>query len=143
MAKLIIIRGLPGSGKSTLARVEQKSNKYILQPASFEADDYFIRPDEVYDFNPKLLKNAHDWCFNNVVNRFVYGSAAVIVSNTFTTYKEMKPYVDYAKENGHELEIITCTGEYQNIHNVPEETLKRMKDRFESHESVLEKAGLK
>ncbi len=136
MNKLIIIRGLPGSGKSTLARSYLSKNYNY-----FEADMYFMRHDGVYDFNPKLLKNAHEWCFDKVTEGLHFYS--ICVSNTFTTYKEMKPYIDYAKEHGHEIEIITCTGEYQNIHNVPQETLKRMKDRFEPHEVILEKAGLK
>lgn len=136
MSKLIIVRGLPGSGKSTLAK-SMKNAKHL------EADMYFIRVDGLYDFNPKLLKNAHEWCHKECFWLLGRINEQVVVSNTFTTYKEIKPYIDYAKEHGHEIEIITCTGEYQNIHNVPEETLKRMKDRFESHDIILEKAGLK
>lgn len=131
--KLTLIRGLPGAGKSTLA-------KNLLGPFDFhcEADEYFKRPDGRYGFVREELRYAHQWCLNNAQD-ILDDWCNAIVSNTFTTYKELKPYIDYAKENGHEVEIITLTTNYGSIHNVPEETMKAMAARFESHESVLEK----
>jgi hypothetical protein len=127
--KLTIWRGLPGSGKSTSAK---KANVH------FEADMYFLRPDGRYGFVREELHYAHQWCLGNV-KRYLLDEFDVSVSNTFTTYKELKPYIDYAKENGHEVEIITLTTNFGSIHNVPEETLKAMAARFESHEAILEK----
>ena len=56
----------------------------------------------------------------------------VIVSNTFATKRELKPYFDFADENDIPVDVYRCTGEYQNIHNVPEEVViakrKQMED---------------
>jgi hypothetical protein len=51
-------------------------------------------------------------------------------SNTFTTISELRPYFQIAKECGAELVVLTMNGSFESIHNVPEETLKRMRDRF-------------
>jgi hypothetical protein len=53
------------------------------------------------------------------------------VSNTFTTKKELQPYFDIAKEYGIIPTVILCQNSFGSVHNVPEETLKRMADRFE------------
>lgn len=48
---MVCCRGLPGSGKSTVART--------LAPVVTEADQFFVRPDGSYGFNPALLGRAH------------------------------------------------------------------------------------
>jgi hypothetical protein len=111
-------------------------------PASWvmphETDNYWLRPDGTYDFNPKLIGDAHDWCFGEVRGSLRLGYCAA-VSNTFTTWREMERYVKLCKENGYELEVITMTNDYGNIHNVPEATLEKMRARFEPHEAIMAK----
>lgn len=132
--KLTLIRGLPGAGKSTLA----KNLWDFYKNYHVEADRYFLRPDGRYGFVREELPHAHAWCLKQTQDMLSHG-VNVIVSNTFTTYKELKPYLDYAKENDIETEIITLTTNYGSVHNVPEETMQKMAARFESHESILEK----
>lgn len=131
MIKLIIIRGIPGSGKTTLA-------KSVGSGIYYEADQYFNRPDGQYDFNPTLLKNAHEWCYSQVRTAFKRGTrGTVTVSNTFTRLWEMQKYIDLAKEFGAELVVYRCVGRYQNIHGVPEEKVNEMLTRFQDYEGEI------
>lgn len=128
--KLYLIRGISGSGKSTYA---QKLLSVDPSIKHFEADMFFKRNGN-YNFNPSLLKDAHKWCFDKTEEALRNGHS-VIVSNTFTQNWEIKPYIDLGKKYGVEIIIKKATGNYKNIHGVPEEALKRMKDRWENVES--------
>ena len=116
--KLVLIRGLPGSGKTTIA-------KSMAGYKHFEADMYHI-VDGVYLFDFNSIKKAHQWCQENTFSELEKGNY-VVVSNTFTELWEMQPYIDF----GYDYSIIVAKGEFENIHGVPEEVLKKMTDRFE------------
>lgn len=131
---LILIRGCPGSGKSTLA----KSLSCFHPPSMvhLEADMYFERNGGGYLFNPEDLHRAHRWCLETT-KIMLNTRSHCVVSNTFTRYAEMVDYVNYALAQGVGLEIYTLTSEFQNQHNVPEEKLRQMRDRFHSHEFIM------
>lgn len=133
MKKLVLVRGCPGAGKSTLAREMLLNN---TNSAHFETDMYWVRPDGTYDFNIKLIEEAHKWCHRCVENLMSLNRTPIIVSNTFTVFKEVRFYVDLAVQYGYYLEIITLLSQYANVHNVPEKTLKKMQARFESSEQM-------
>ena len=127
MKLLIIIRGVSGSGKSTLAEMISRT----LTPfGHVEADQYFVNPNGDYIFNPNLLHQAHDWCVKTVESH-IQTDHTVIVSNTFTRKWEIDPYIKLAKEYGYQVQLITCEGQFQNVHNVPDEVVQKMRDRFE------------
>lgn len=137
MAKnLILVRGIPGSGKSTFARATvetcQYNNKYALH---LEADMYHV-VDGVYTWIPENVKAAHDWCFNTA-RIFLEQDYVVIVSNTFTRVNEMQRYIDHAEKYNIDYDVFRCTGEYDNVHDVPEETIQRMKERFQDYEGEI------
>jgi predicted kinase len=119
---LILIRGLPGSGKSTLAKSMQGFHHY-------EADMFFMR-NGGYKFDRDQIKQAHEWCQKKTDDSLSIGGD-VVVSNTFTQKWEMKPYMEIAKKHGVPVEVITATGNFKNIHGVPEEAIQRMRDRWE------------
>lgn len=127
MKTLVLFRGLPGSGKTTLANILSENGRYPVR----SADDYFII-DGKYEFNANDLGRAHEWCLQKV--RFdMYGSTSkIFVANTFTTEKEMAPYFKIAKEFGYEIHTIIIENRHgnKNVHNVPEETLNKMRSRF-------------
>jgi hypothetical protein len=60
------------------------------------------------------------------------GHTNVIVSNTSTTEKEMKPYLDMAGIYGYDVVSLVVENRHGNpsIHGVPEETMKNMENRF-------------
>lgn len=116
MTTLHIVRGLPGSGKSTFAKT--------LNCLHLEADMFFNQ-NNVYRFNPKLLHLAHHWCLEKTKEALSHRD--VVVSNTFTTIKELKQYLELDAD----IKIYEMTGAYGSIHNVPEETLSKMKARWQ------------
>ena len=130
---LILVRGVPGSGKTTYA--EKCINGNYYHNYWCEADHYFVRADGVYDFNPKLLKNAHERCYNDAVWALKnYPEDNVVVANTFTRIWEMQKYIDLAKANNIPFKVVRCTGTFQNVHGVPDAKVKEMLARFEDYE---------
>jgi predicted kinase len=124
--KLILIRGLPGAGKSTLAKkLKKPSWKH------FEADMYHIQ-DGVYKFEMSRLSEAHAWCFDEASNAIREGNT-VIVSNTFTTIRELQSYLNMAEDYNVPVEVIHCTGNFTSIHDVPELALQKMASRWQKY----------
>jgi predicted kinase len=56
-----------------------------------------------------------------------------VVSNTFTQEWEMQSYIDLAKKYGYQVTTLIVENRHgnSNVHNVPAETLDRMRQRFE------------
>lgn len=126
---LLLLLGLPGSGKSTLSKT--------IGAITFEADMFFMEGNE-YKFNPTKLKEAHAWCQNQVEMTMKnstknFETSRIAVSNTFTQEWEMQPYYDLAKKYGYEVFSIIVENRHggTNVHNVPEDKLELMKNRFE------------
>ena len=125
MKHMIILRGLPGSGKSTLARTfADMGFRHV------EADMYFTY-DGAYNFDADQLGAAHAWCWHRVEDH-MEDNELVVVSNTFTTEKEMKPYFDLALRFNYQITCLIVENRHGNtsVHNVPQETIDRMKSRF-------------
>ena len=127
MVKLAIIRGIPGSGKSTAAK--KLAAKYNLE--HFENDEYLMK-DGKYIWTPIAAKNAAKQCFNDTINALKSGKS-VVVSNTFITKRAIDNYVNAAKQIGVDVKVFRATGNFQNIHDVPSDTLKSMKEHFEDY----------
>lgn len=126
---LFILRGLPGAGKSTLAK--------SMGAVYFEADMFFMEGNE-YKFDMKKIRQAHEWCQNQV--RISMKNAAggmtpsrIAVANTFTQEWEMQAYYDMGKEYGFTVFTLVVENRHGgvNIHNCPEETMDKMEERFE------------
>lgn len=122
---LYIVRGIPGSGKSTFA-IQLTSNV-------FEADHYFIDDNGDYKFDFTKIKDAHADCQSNVESSMASSTPKIAVSNTFTQEWEMQPYFDLAKKYGYTVFTIIVENRHggKNVHNVPENVIESMKNRFE------------
>lgn len=133
MKKLIILRGIPGSGKTThaneLMQYYIKENKTV---SHYEADMFFTKPDGTYDWKPNLVGVAHKWCQDKVRNA-LDNCDVVIVANTSLTTAEVDTYVEIGKAAGANIVIQRLTGNYQNVHKVPEETLQKMKEKLQDY----------
>lgn len=128
MPTLTIIRGAPGSGKSTLAR---KLSTDTGAPI-WEADMYFTNKNGEYRFDPCSLTAAHNWCRLSVWADLRAGND-VIVANTFTKLWELAEYLAMAEDFEADVEIIRCTGTFNNVHGVPSDKVQKMRDGYEPH----------
>lgn len=145
MTNLLIIRGIPGSGKSTLAKsllvkdascsLVTPNYKAVQYTQHYEADMFFIDKDGNYNFDKKYIKNAHEWCYAQVLKALLEKNN-VIVSNTFIKLWELDKYLqlkDIVPDLN--IEIVELNSTYDSIHNVPQETIDRMKKEFQPYES--------
>jgi predicted kinase len=129
---LVLLRGLPGSGKSSFANLIW--NSYAI----CEADKFFYDEHGNYNFDASKLKQAHEWCQqeveikmqDNLNNPQYY--LEIVVSNTFTQEWEMKAYFDLAKKYDYMVFSMIVENRHGNVnlHGVPDDTLKKMRDRF-------------
>jgi predicted kinase len=129
MKTLLMFIGVPGAGKSTAAKKMRIDNPEFADANIWEADMYFIDAEGNYNWNPRELGNAHKWCQAKTEEDMRNGKN-VIVSNTFLTPFERKSYFDLAKKYEYNVQVITCDGGYKSVHNVPDESMKRMRDKF-------------
>lgn len=125
MPNLTLIRGLPGSGKSTIA-------EYLSDfPGAYhvETDMFFTDYNGNYEWNRENLTAAHTWCLSEA-RKAMKNDHEVFVSNTFTTFHELRPYFELAKEYEILPTVILCQNDWGNVHNVPVGTILNMKKRF-------------
>jgi uridine kinase len=129
---LILLRGLPGSGKTTLGEVILQLPNNQLKPLS--ADDYFTDKDGNYNFDFTKLKEAHNDCQQRCANLMQHDVVKIVVSNTFTQEWEMKPYYEMAERYGYRVHSVIVENRHgnKNVHEVPEDKLEIMKNRFET-----------
>jgi predicted kinase len=121
---IYIVRGCPNAGKSTFAKT--------LGGIHIEADQYFVDADGNYNFDGSKIKNAHAWCLDKVKTNMTVGRDKIVVSNTFTQEWEFQPYLELAKEYGYKTFTIIVENRHGNTneHNVPEDKIEQMKNRF-------------
>jgi predicted kinase len=122
---LYLVRGLPSSGKSTFAKT--LGGKHV------EADMYFIDENGDYKFDGSKIKLAHEWCKISCIAWMGSNEEKIVVSNTFTQEWEMEPYFELAKKYGYKVFSIVIENRHgnKNKHDVPEDKVQMMRDRFE------------
>jgi hypothetical protein len=119
-SRLFLIRGVPGSGKTTYAKTLGIADHY-------EADMWF---DANGGYDSSKIKLAHEWCEAQAIAAMQAGRD-VVVSNTFTRLWEMQSYKDAARSLGIAVIQKVMTGEWRNVHGVPDDKVRRMRERFE------------
>jgi predicted kinase len=121
---LIIVRGIPGCGKSEFAK--------ILSDYICTADDFHMEDGE-YKWTVERAGLAHTWCQKKCEGFMKEGFSPVVVANTSTTKKELKPYYDLAIGYKYKVFCVIVENRHggKNIHSVPEVTVKAMVDRFD------------
>ena len=126
---LYLVRGLPSAGKTTFAKT--------LGSIIVEADQYFVDGEGNYKFDGSKIKLAHEYCRAQTeawmqTKGDQVNTDKIAVSNTFTQEWELDPYFEMAKIHGYKVFsiIIETRHENKNEHNVPEENIEQMRNRF-------------
>ena len=128
---LILLRGLPGSGKSTIGDIilfTGQNNQDVLS-----ADNFFIDRDGNYNFDATRLKEAHNDCQQKCAERMKMQFSKIVIANTFTQEWEMEKYFEMADRYRYRVHSLIVENRHgsQNIHDVPEDKMEQMKNRFE------------
>lgn len=131
MKTMVILRGVSGSGKSTVAEYLRDISWNNSSTSIRTADQYFER-DGLYAFNAADLGKAHQWCIDHVESDMINEFGQVIVANTSTTEKELKPYLELAAKYNYKVISLVVENRHgnQNVHGVPDETLKKQESRL-------------
>lgn len=140
--KLILVRGWPGSGKTTFADkliIENLRTSNGRCPiVAVSADDFMRDEDGNYAFSRDKLQDAHKACQDQVREFLTDGvHAPVVVHNTFIKLWEMEPYLKMADELNIPVEIYKCSGNYKNVHGVPDAKVQQMKNNYEPYEGDI------
>ena len=133
--EMYLIRGLPGSGKSTLAEKLRRRFNNFYPTAHFEADQFFVGLNGEYHFNGSRVADAHHWC-REQTEMAMEEQRWVVVSNTFSRIWELEQYFLLAIRFGYRVTLLTCEGNYGSVHGVPEETVRKMRERWEHYDSA-------
>lgn len=133
--QMYILRSVSGAGKSTLAKKLLEAG--IVQEY-YEADMFHYNVNGEYDWKPENLHRSHQWCYNQVLNAVVRG-VSVCVSNTFTTEKELKPYLDLAEQANYDVTCLVVENRHgsSDVHNVPSETKVKQADKLKNSLKLL------
>ena len=142
---LYIIRGLPGSGKSTLGeRLADSELDYSrdhvageIKIYSYAADDWFTDREGNYNFVPSELPQAHEDCRARVLGAMLSEVENIAVCNTFTQAWEAEPYFKLCKLHGYTPVVLECQSQFGNVHDVPQESVNAMADRWDSREDFM------
>ncbi len=96
------------------------------------ADDWFMR-DGKYTWSADKINTAHEWSQRKCRRFMKAGVERIVIANTSTREREMKAYMDLARQFGYRVFSIIVETRHENksIHNVPDETLEKMRARFE------------
>lgn len=160
---LTLCRGVSGSGKSSLARnilidINNKCDDYdrtFNSWAKHFETDMFFDDGHGYHFDPSLLGQAHEWNAREIARFYLVNKGVLkhtcaehlvaVVSNTFTTKKEIRQLLSRLKELGAQPDIIRIqepatpwwlkrdVGELikRNTHGVPPETIMKQLARWQ------------
>lgn len=133
MKTLIILRGLPSSGKTTYTR------KHLEGVRVCSADHYFELATGSYVFDPKQIGSAHAWCRGKMTAFMELGIEEICLDNTNTQKWEYAWAIDLAAKHGYAVKIVSLFDggltdaelAARNAHGVPEESIRRMRARWE------------
>lgn len=124
---LILVRHVSGAGSSTLAETLKSICDIAKVYCVIAAADQYFEKDGKYDWYQEGLRDAHAECYNKVSDALYFKVPLVIVTNTFTSERDMKEYIKLAEEYDYKLVTLVLENRHgnKNVHDVPEKTLIR------------------
>lgn len=149
MRTIVFARGLPGSGKSY--RAAEMKRVYDLAKVSCEiyaTDDYWLRPDGIYDFNYDLISNAHMWNQRRAAKAMRADVHILIIDNVNVNWNEIKGYAKLAKLNNYAARVVESETAWKmdveecykhNKHGVPYYTILHMYHLWHKSDYIRQK----
>lgn len=135
MKTVQIQRGIQGSGKSTKANLLLNEAKSCGKSVGIcSADNFFLKNDGSYDFNVRLLSEAHKYCLEKFVDLIFNNVELIIVDNTNIKINDFELYIKIAHSAGYSINVQELKPRDNTelemwakrcIHNVPIETVKK------------------
>ena len=104
----------------------------------FAADDWFDQLNNGV-FEHSKLGQAHEWC-REITRESLSKNYNVFVHNTFITESEVKPYVKIAEQLQVPYYILIADGDYQNVHQVPDNKNTERAKKFWFNNRFMRKA---
>lgn len=125
---LYLLRSVSGAGKSTLA----EQLELLPDSVAFAADDHHTDSEGNYNFKVENLFCAHQWCKDSVLHSMIEGKSNIIVHNTNTSNRELKPYIEYAEAYGYKVFSLIVENRHGNtdVHSVPSDIKKGQERRL-------------
>jgi predicted kinase len=129
-----IMRGLPGCGKSTVAISLAAHHRTVY----CSADSFFTKPDGAYNYDTNRVRDAHEACQRLARSAMGLG-LNVVIDNCNTNAKTWRVYAEMAAEHGYDIQFIEPQTAWKfdvdelfarNVHNVPRESIEKMKARW-------------
>ena len=129
---IILLRVIPGSGKTTLGHVILKWMSSDTTDV-LSSDDFFMDEKGNYNFDITKIKEAHNDCQVRCANKMKNEFSKIVVANTFTQEWEMKTYYEMAERYNYRVHSVIVENRHGGVneHNVPDETIEKMRNRFE------------
>lgn len=126
---LYLLRSVSGAGKTTLAKVLEES---LPNAIALAADDYHYDSDGNYNWKSENLYAGHQWCKGAVKESMKQLYENIIVHNTNTTVKEIKPYLALADKYNYRVVSLIVENLHgsDSIHNVPSEVRDKQEERL-------------
>lgn len=128
MKNFYVIRGTSGSGKSTFAT----RLAGLLSAPNLEADMLLYDENGVYNWTREDVSRAHFETYRKVKDLMEKGTPDIILSDTSARPKDLKKYLDLAKENGYLITCVVMEKHHDNIsiHGVEERTIELQRQRI-------------
>lgn len=134
----IISRGLPGSCKSSFFKLLLKMDAISPENVAIHSTDDKHMVDGKYCWTQENAGRFHQENFQDFCNSILIKHIPLVIcDNTNLAPREYRHYVEYAKASGYKVfAVVFEPGDAslhfeRNIHNVPMETIVKMKERFQ------------
>ncbi|XP_049856776.1 2',3'-cyclic-nucleotide 3'-phosphodiesterase-like [Schistocerca gregaria] len=134
---IFILRGLAGSGKSTIAKEIEETYKGAV---ICSADQFFTVRGR-YMFNPKKLREAHEYCQEKARRACIRNENVIVIDNTNVQKWPMEYYFLLAFKTCYTVVLVEPQTPWKddplflsikNQHNVREETIQKKLEQWET-----------